>query len=136
MIKKIKSYIKKNKLKNFKFFKSLGSQNYLSVVKFLDGVIGNSSSGVSEVPFFGIKTINLGDRQLGRISAPSVINCDVSEKKIKLALKKIFISNNKINKKKKFPIFGNGNTSKKIAMKISNFNFKKYKKKIFTDLGL
>lgn len=136
MIKQIRAFIKKNKLKYFKFFKSLGSQNYLSMLKFLDGVIGNSSSGVSEVPFFGIKTINLGDRQLGRISAPSIIHCDISEKKIRASLKKILTGKNKINQKKEYLTFGNGNTSKKIATKIANFNFKKYKKKIFIDLKL
>ncbi len=133
MIKIIKSFIKKQKLKNFKFYKSLGSQNYFSILKYLNGVIGNSSSGISEVPFFGIKTINLGDRQAGRITMPSIINCEISEKKIKIALKKILTKNYKIRHKKYFP-YGNGNTSKNIVKKIITFDFEKYKKKIFVDI--
>jgi GDP/UDP-N,N'-diacetylbacillosamine 2-epimerase (hydrolysing) len=133
MIKLIKSFIYNNKLRNFKFFKSLGSKNYFSILKFLDGVIGNSSSGISEVPFFGIKTINLGDRQLGRILMPSIINCKISEKKIDTALKRLYKKNRSFIPKKN-SVYGNGNSAKKIAKKIINFDFKKYKKKVFVDL--
>ena len=133
MIKLIKSFINKNKLRNFKFFKSLGSKNYFSILKFLDGVIGNSSSGISEVPFFGIKTINLGDRQSGRILMPSIINCKISEKKIDTALKRLYKKNRSFIPKKN-SVYGNGNSAKKIAKKIINFDFKKYKKKVFVDL--
>jgi GDP/UDP-N,N'-diacetylbacillosamine 2-epimerase (hydrolysing) len=134
MINSIKLFIKKNKLKHFKFFKSLGSRNYFSILKFINGVIGNSSSGISEVPYFNIKTINLGDRQIGRISMPSIINCSITEKKIKASLKKLFVLKNKTKLKKNYFYYGNGNTSKKIARKIINFNFQIYKKKIFVDI--
>lgn len=134
MITKIKSFIKKNKLSNFKFYKSLGSQNYLSILRFINGVIGNSSSGISEVPFFGITTINLGDRQTGRILMPSIINCKITSKKIKSSLNKLFNKNFNIKKKKIYNFYGSGNTSKKIANRIINFNFTKYKKKVFIDL--
>ncbi|WKY45540.1 UDP-N-acetylglucosamine 2-epimerase [Eubacteriaceae bacterium ES2] len=60
---------------NVKAFFSLGMKRYLSAVKFASFVIGNSSSGVIEVPSFGIPTINIGDRQNGRIQANSVLNC-------------------------------------------------------------
>ncbi len=133
MIKEIKSFIKKNKLNNFKFYKSFGSENYFSILRYLNGVIGNSSSGISEVPFFGIKTINLGDRQAGRLLTPSIINCRVSKKEINVALKKVF-KKNKFNTRKKNLFYGDGNSSKKIAKKIINFNFQKYKKKVFVDL--
>ena len=56
-------------------FTTMGHLNYFSALQFVDGVIGNSSSGLSEVPFLGIGTVNIGDRQKGRISLESVINC-------------------------------------------------------------
>ena len=121
-------------MSHFKFYKSLGSQNYLSILKFLNGVIGNSSSGISEAPYFGIKTLNLGDRQTGRILMPSIINCTISEKNIKNELKKLLFDKKITKQKKNYFFYGNGNTSKKIAKKISNFNFKIYKKKVFVDL--
>ena len=128
MIKEIKSFIKKNKLNNFKFYKSFGSENYFSILRYLNGVIGNSSSGISEVPFFGIKTINLGDRQAGRLLTPSIINCRVSKKEINVALKKVF-KKNKFNTRKKIYFMGMEIVQKKLQKKIINFNFQKYKKK-------
>ena len=59
--KKIKLYIKQNK--NAISFKSLGSQNYFSMLKYSNLVIGNSSSGLIEAPIIGTKVINVGDRQ-------------------------------------------------------------------------
>ena len=56
-------------------FTSLGQVRYLSTLQFCDAVVGNSSSGIIEVPSFGIPTIDIGDRQKGRISAASVIHC-------------------------------------------------------------
>ena len=137
MIKKIKSFIKKNKLKNFKFYKTLGSQNYLSILKFLNGVIGNSSSGISEVPFLRIGTINLGDRQEGRIlkTQASIINCSIEKNKISNSFLKLFSNSFKDRVKKNTNIYGTGNSAKKIANKIAIFNFSKYKKKNFFDFN-
>lgn len=56
-------------------FNSLGLQRYLSTLQYVHAVVGNSSSGIIEVPSFGIPTLNIGDRQKGRIAATSVINC-------------------------------------------------------------
>ena len=56
-------------------FKSLGALRYLSVMRQVSAVVGNSSSGLVEVPSFGIPTLNIGDRQKGRIAAESVFNC-------------------------------------------------------------
>ena len=60
--------------KNAKSFTSLGQLRYLSCISQVDGVIGNSSSGITEVPSFKKGTINIGDRQLGRLQASSIIN--------------------------------------------------------------
>ena len=91
----IKEFIKKNK-QNSLMVKSMGQQLYFSSLKFVDLVIGNSSSGIIEVPSFGIPSINLGDRQLGRLKSPSVIDCKFEkkefEKKLEKALSKKFIN--------------------------------------------
>jgi GDP/UDP-N,N'-diacetylbacillosamine 2-epimerase (hydrolysing) len=60
---------------NASYFESLGQQTYLSCVKECDGIIGNSSSGLIEVPSLKKGTINIGKRQAGRICASSVISC-------------------------------------------------------------
>lgn len=57
------------------WFTSLGLKRYLSVLQYIGGVVGNSSSGIVEVPSFHIPTLNIGDRQKGRIAARSVVNC-------------------------------------------------------------
>jgi len=66
---------------NITAFTSLGTVNYLSVLKHSAMIIGNSSSGLLEAPSFGIPTINIGERQKGRIQATSVINCTQTRKK-------------------------------------------------------
>ena len=71
-------------------FSSMGQLNYLSTLKFMDGVVGNSSSGLSEAPSFNIGTINIGDRQKGRLKADSVIDCNPEKISITAAIKKLF----------------------------------------------
>lgn len=61
---------------NMKLVPSLGMKRYLSAVKYAKFVMGNSSSGIIEVPSLGVPTINIGDRQLGRIMARSIISCE------------------------------------------------------------
>ncbi|MBB6623565.1 UDP-N-acetylglucosamine 2-epimerase (hydrolyzing) [Clostridium gasigenes] len=73
---------------NFKFFTSLGEIPYLSSMKYSSLVIGNSSSGILEAPSFKIPTVNIGDRQKGRIQAESIINCETNSSSITLAIKK------------------------------------------------
>ncbi len=63
-------------------FTSLGLKRYLSALQYVSAVVGNSSSGIIEVPSFGIPTLNIGDRQKGRIAAESVVNCGTSEQDI------------------------------------------------------
>lgn len=71
---KIDSFVIEHK--NCIAFKSLGVYKYLSAVKYCSVVIGNSSSGIIEVPSFGVPTVNIGDRQKGRLQASSIINCN------------------------------------------------------------
>lgn len=63
-------------------YKSLGIKRYLSVMKYAGAVVGNSSSGLLEVPSFGIPTLNIGDRQKGRMAADSVYNCETDKESI------------------------------------------------------
>jgi GDP/UDP-N,N'-diacetylbacillosamine 2-epimerase (hydrolysing) len=70
-------------------FASLGQLRYLSCLRYVDGVVGNSSSGLTEAPSFRIATINIGDRQRGRLMAESVVNCAADRESIGTALRRI-----------------------------------------------
>ena len=72
---------------NSSFYASLGQLNYFSCIQFVDGVVGNSSSGILEIPTFRKGTINVGDRQQGRVQAKSVINCEPDVESILNAIK-------------------------------------------------
>jgi GDP/UDP-N,N'-diacetylbacillosamine 2-epimerase (hydrolysing) len=109
----IDKYAKENN--NIIAFTSLGMVRYLSSLKYCSMVIGNSSSGLLEAPSFGIPTINIGDRQKGRIQASSIINCDPTQIDIRQALK-IALSEDFIEKAKNtINPYGNGKTSNKVV---------------------
>lgn len=84
----IDEYVKQNP-DSSKAFISLGAMKFLSLLKYCDAIVGNSSSGIIEAPSLNIQTINIGNRQKGRIQANSVINCDVSSSAITEAFKKV-----------------------------------------------
>ena len=85
----IDEYVAKNKDKSISIT-SMGQLNFLSALQHIDFIIGNSSSGLLEAPTFKIGTINIGDRQKGRIKAKSVIDCSPNKKSIKDAIKKVY----------------------------------------------
>jgi len=85
----IDKYVAKNKDKSISIT-SMGQLNFLSALQHIDFIIGNSSSGLLEAPTFKIGTINIGDRQKGRIKAKSVIDCSPNKKSIKDAIKKVY----------------------------------------------
>jgi len=122
--KEIFKFLKKKKVY---YFNSLGNTAYISLMKLAYLVIGNSSSGVLESPYFGTKTINIGDRQKGRIISDNIINSDYEFKSIYKAFLTI-----KKRSKKKSDIFLKKNTPIKIAKKILSFKFNL--KKEFYDL--
>ena len=74
------------------FIPSLGQLNYFSLAKTVDAVVGNSSSGLIEIPSLNVPTINLGFRQDGRERSKSVIDCGVNEASILSGIKKSFSS--------------------------------------------
>ena len=88
IIKKIKIFIKKKK--NSYYFPSLGQINYFSILNTADAIIGNSSSGILEMPTFKKATVNIGDRQLGRLKSKSIIDCKIKKKKILDSLKIVY----------------------------------------------
>lgn len=75
---------------NARAYTSLGQLRYLSCLSQVDGVVGNSSSGLIEAPSFSIGTINIGDRQRGRLKAESVIDCDPQRQSIAAALQQLY----------------------------------------------
>ena len=111
--KMIAEYVEAHKDKAIAF-KSLGQLRYLSALQFIDFVIGNSSSGILEVPAFHIPTINIGDRQKGRICCESIINSTNTlegiKKSITFALNKEF--REKIQQQKM--LYGNGTVAEQI----------------------
>ena len=74
-------------------FITMGHLNYFSALQFVDGVVGNSSSGIFEAPVFKIGTINIGDRQKGRLKPESVIDCDPNKNSIINAVEKLYSKN-------------------------------------------
>ena len=118
-------------------YDSLGMQRYLSAIKYAQVVIGNSSSGIIEVPSFHIPTVDIGDRQAGRIRAASVINCQpvcreildaIAETESETFQKKLMQTENPYEGK---------DTSKHIAETIASYllNREISLKKRFYDLG-
>lgn len=101
---------------------SLGQVNYFSCLQFVDGVIGNSSSGIIEVPSFKIGTINIGDRQKGRIQAKSVIQCLPTEKDIDAAIQKLYSKEFQINLQHLTNPYEKPNTCDEIISFISKIN--------------
>lgn len=71
-------------------YASLGQQRYLSCLRWVDGVVGNSSSGLAEAPSLGVGTVNIGDRQKGRLRASSVIDCEPDRGAIRAALNTLY----------------------------------------------
>lgn len=100
---------------NVHAYNSLGMIRYLSCVKYAEMVIGNSSSGLVEVPSFGIPTVNIGDRQKGRIQGESILNCppqaEAIEETIRLAKTETC---RKLTRDSRNP-YGDGKTSEKIV---------------------
>lgn len=84
----IDNYVKNNSSKAVGFT-SLGQSRYLSALQYIDAVVGNSSSGLIEAPSFKIATINIGDRQKGRLRAKSVIDCQPKKVEIINAIDKV-----------------------------------------------
>jgi GDP/UDP-N,N'-diacetylbacillosamine 2-epimerase (hydrolysing) len=115
---------------------SLGQQRYLSCMKYVDAVVGNSSSGLAEAPSMGIATINIGDRQKGRLLAGSVINCEPTQQSITGALRTVFDPSFRSTLTSTKNPYGSGGASEKIVEFIKKHDLKNLLKKSFFNLDV
>lgn len=109
------------KRKNWLVVTSLGVVRYLSAMKYAKLVIGNSSSGIIETPSMGIPTINIGDRQKGRMMAESVISCLPIEKDIANSMNIALADDFQEASKHVYSPFGNGNTTDQIICYVLDY---------------
>ena len=128
----IKKFVSNNP--RFTLFKSLGRVRYLNLLVYLDGVIGNSSSGLIEVPSFKIGTINIGNRQAGRIFGNTVINVEPKANKILSSIKKLYSKKFRTNIIKSKNPYDKGLSSNKIIQILKKRNSENLIKKEFFDL--
>jgi GDP/UDP-N,N'-diacetylbacillosamine 2-epimerase (hydrolysing) len=118
-----------------KVFRSLGQLNYLSCLQFVDGVVGNSSSGLLEVPTFRKGTVNIGLRQSGRPRAASVIDCDAEEAEISAALTRLFSDQFQSTLTHVENPYGNGGASRQIAAILESVDLGLLSHKPFYDMN-
>lgn len=106
------------RINNLHVFTSLGVIRYLSLMKNAEFVLGNSSSGIIETPAFGIPTINIGDRQRGRLQSESIINCGTDKDSIRNAINKALSPDFIEVCRKVISPYGDGHAAERIAKKI------------------
>ena len=122
--------------KRSKVFLSLGQLLYLSCMQQVDGVLGNSSSGLIEAPSFFIGTINIGDRQKGRIKSRSIIDCNPDRISISKAIDHLYSKKfQRILPTVQNP-YGKGGASEKIVKILENFETSDLLKKEFIDIKI
>lgn len=119
---------------NARAYASLGQLRYLSCIAHVDGVVGNSSSGLAEVPSFKKGTINIGDRQRGRLQAASVINCEPTRRNIAEALERLYSTDFQVSLSQVCNPYGEGGASEKVVEIIKHHAIDGMTKKAFYDL--
>ena len=132
LIRMVHEFVEQND--NAHSFISLGQQRYLSCLSQVDGVAGNSSSGLTEAPSFKKGTINIGARQAGRLQASSVINCLPEESEISGALKTLFSSEFVSSLQNTENPYGEGGASSKVVDVLRDVNLDGIVQKAFHDL--
>lgn len=101
---------------------SLGRLNYLSLARFASCVMGNSSSGIIEIPALRVPVINLGDRQKGRPHSAMVIDCDFQPDRIDRAIQKVLAHDFKVRLKSSELVYDDRNTAERIASIIAEID--------------
>lgn len=119
---------------NARTYTSMGQQCYLSCIQQVDGVVGNSSSGLAEVPSFKKGTINIGDRQRGRLRATSVIDCEPECQAITAALSQLFSKEFQCQLPATKNPYGDGGASEAVVRIIEQQPLDKLLKKRFNNL--
>ncbi|MDA9082142.1 UDP-N-acetylglucosamine 2-epimerase [Gammaproteobacteria bacterium] len=130
--KQIQNFVMNNK--NSISFDSLGQLKYFSCVSNVDAVVGNSSSGIAEVPSFKKGTIDIGDRQKGRIKAQSVISCSSNTRDISKAIQKIYTKKFQDNLIHTVNPYGDGGAVDKIMNILPNISLEEPLQKPFFDI--
>lgn len=120
---------------NARAYTSLGQVRYLSCIRHVDGVVGNSSSGLAEVPSFGKGTVNIGDRQRGRLKAGSVIDCEPDRHSIIAALQRLYSPQFQESLKDVRNPYGEGGASEKIVQIVKTYPLESILKKSFYDIA-
>ena len=115
-------------------FTSMGFLNYLSTLLFVDGMVGNSSSGLTEAPTFKVGTINIGDRQKGRLKAKSIIDCAPTKKSIKEAINILYSKDFQNILPTVENLYGGGNVTENILEVLQSAPIPEELKKEFHDL--
>jgi len=133
LIKMVEQFVSQHA--NAYAFTSLGQLRYLSCIAQVDGVVGNSSSGLAEVPSFKKGTINIGDRQRGRLQASSVINCGPTQKSITEAINILYSPSFQIDLSRVCNPYGEGGASDEIVKIIKSVTLDGLIKKYFYDLN-
>lgn len=134
IISLIESYV--NTHDNAKSYTSLGQLRYFSCIRYVDGVIGNSSSGLLEVPTFKKGTINIGNRQSGRLRAESVIDTSTTKESILTGINKLYSSEYQSRLNSVVNPYGEGKATAKILDKLMHFDFDSLREKKFFDLPM
>ena len=116
-------------------FPSLGQLRYLSCLQFVDAVVGNSSSGLAEVPTFRKGTINVGDRQRGRLRADSVIDCAPTSSAIDAAIEQLYSDEFQNNLVSVTNPYGEGGAREKIIEVLENVSIEGLNMKRFYDIA-
>ena len=121
---------------NARAYTSLGQLRYLSCLKHVDGVVGNSSSGLAEAPSLGVGTVNIGDRQRGRLKALSVIDCAPQRQAIQAAIQALYTPAFRQVVGATVSPYGQGGASEKIVRVLLSHPLDGIVKKSFHNLDL
>lgn len=127
---KLEEFCRKNR-KKYKLFTSFTTEEYFSILKYSQGLIGNSSSGIVEIPALKVGNLNIGDRQKGRTQCTSTLNCNPIQKEIVEKIKYMLTKEYKNRVEDTISIYGNGNTSEEILEIIKNIREINLKKKFY-----
>jgi UDP-hydrolysing UDP-N-acetyl-D-glucosamine 2-epimerase len=114
-------------------FTSLGSERYWAALRLADAVVGNSSSGILEAPAVGVPSINIGDRQKGRLRAASIIDCPADADAVLASLQRIFDGRFQPDPGVD-PPYGRGGASEAIAGTLRKIDLRRAFPKHFHDL--
>lgn len=132
LIKLVENFVSRHP--NAKLYTSLGQLRYLSCLAQVDGVVGNSSSGLLEAPSLRKGAINIGDRQRGRLQAESVINCEPKRESISAALRHLYSAQFQSNLQCVKNIYGEGGASDAIISIVKTASLDDILKKKFFDI--